>query len=173
MNILKSLTNKYVMYALSGIVAGVAVSSLLLLHRYDNYLDTRLDEMNNIIQNKAKIKKQIQDMESVVKHFRDELNLDAANVNAEAYIFRALDEMKTRLSRAKIKVDTFKDEGGYRSMPVTIMMPVENYAVLVNHIQYVESFTIPKFKIDNFSVVRGHAKSIILDMRGKFLMPSL
>jgi hypothetical protein len=129
--------------------------------------------MRNITYNKEKIKKQIQDIDTTVEYFKNEFNLDVANINSETRIFHALDDMKANLQNATITVTSFEDSESSKPIPIKIKASMKNYSMLVRYFQYVESFRIPRYKIIRFSVKKGASGAMMLDLKGEFMMPSL
>jgi len=173
MNYWDHLKRKYLLYIISGTILGVAVFSSVMVQRYDNYLTSRIENLEMINRNRHKIEKQINDTVGVVTRFRNEFNLDAANVNADAHIYQALDKMKAYLKNADVTIGATEDYGDNRAVPVDINMPLKDYTMLVNNLQYMESFRMPKFKILQFSIEKSEFENITLSIQGKFLMPSL
>lgn len=173
MNYLDNLKGRYRMYLISGTILGVVLFSSVLVQRYDNYLAGRIEKFEMINRNRHKIDKQINDTVKIVARFRDEFNLDADNVDADAHIYRALDRMKAHLKDAAVTVGASEDYGNSRAVPVDINMPLKDYTMMVSSIQYMESFRMPKFKITQFSIKKTESENMMLSIQGRFLMPSL
>ena len=173
MNYWNNIKSRYILYAISGILLGLTAFSSVLAHRYDNYLTGRMDKLDKISSNRHKIKKQIEDTDSVVKRFRSDFNLDTDNFNADAYILNSLDKIKGQLKNAAVKVGEIRDYKGERAVSVDIKMSQRDYSMLVSTVQYMESFRIPHFKIDTFSIVKKDSRELLLSIRGTLLMPQL
>jgi hypothetical protein len=133
---------------------------------------TVLDDTRDIRRNKGRIVKQIKEIDTAVDYFKKKFNIDTENVDPEAQIFQTLDRMKARMTNAKFTVNTYGDSDK-RAVPVDIELPVKNYSALVRYVQYVESFRIPSYEINYFSVRENDSKTMILRLQGKFLMPDL
>jgi hypothetical protein len=167
------IKKKYFLYLISGVLMGLTAFTLVFAYRYDNYLTARIDKLEKISRNRHKIEKQIMETDSVVTRFRNDFNLDTNNFDADAYLLHALDEMKVRLKGASLRVGEINKNSGKKAVSVEIDMPQKDYSRLVSSVQYIESFRIPQFKIEQFSIVKGDGRKINLRIQGMFLMPQL
>jgi hypothetical protein len=150
----------------------VAVFLTIVLHRYNHHLSLVLSDMENINLNKDKIQKQIQEMDAVIEYLRKEFNINIEYVDSEKYIFQALDDIKANFRNASLTATMFEKVGGKKQLPIEIEVPVNNFRMLANYIGYIESFRIPDFKIELFSLLRKPSGKVILRIKGNLIMPS-
>lgn len=169
----KYIKNNFYVYIISGIIFGVSVFTLIIIHRYNNYLATRLAGMEYLINNKEKIKKQIRDMDALADYLKEEFNIDTSDINSDEHIFRVLDDMQENLQNAALTFTGIEGSGKNNSVTVEIEAPVNNYSMLVSYVQYLESFTMPRFRIMRFSVAKRASGGMELNIKGELMMPSL
>lgn len=171
MNCFKVLKRGFIFYIISGFIAALSFFSLLVLHRYNHHLSYVLDDMKSVGINKHKVRKEIEDVYALNEYFGHELNLDISGVNPERLIFRALDNMKTDLPDAGLSVSKLEEKGGTTELPVNIDALMKNYKMIVDYVEYIESFRIPAYKINNISISGNPAGGLMLHIKGSFVTP--
>jgi len=74
---------------------------------------------------------------------------------------------------ADITVTNFADKAGEITLPVNIRIPVDDYAVLVNNIGYLQSLNFPYLAVNNIVIVKvgGPSGAIICKIDGSLRMP--
>lgn len=172
MNCFKYLRDTFRFYLISGIVFAFVVSLLIIVYRYNGYLVDKLHTAEDISINTEKIKNQTDEMDTVIKYLRDGLNLDVTDINYERLILQTLDNIKTRIKGVSLMVTTFEEAEDQKRLPVEIKVPVKTYKEVLDYMQYIESFRIPEYKIDQISISRGQKGNIILEIKGVIAMPS-
>lgn len=165
------LKNTFRLYLIGGIVLSLAVFLSILVYRYNNYLVAALHIEENIGINKEKVKNQIHKIDTVIKYFKDDLALDLTDAYFERLIFQTLDNIKTKMQDASITVTTFQEAEGQKRLPVEIKTSVQTYKKVIDYIEYIESFRIPEYKINQLSISKGEKGDIILDIKGVLIAP--
>lgn len=173
MNYFNFLRKIFIFYLISGIVLGLAVFLFITVYRYNSYLADAIQIEKNISINKKKIKNQTHKIEAALKYLMDDLNLNTNNTYYEGLIFQTLDNIKTKMPDASITVTTFGETGGEKILPVEIKTSVATYKKIIDYVEYIESFRIPRFKIDHTSISKGQKGGIMLDIEGVIVAPSL
>ncbi len=172
MNYFRYLKKSFAPYLLSGLVLGIAVFSLITGQRYSSHLSGVLADMNNITENKDRIKKQIVEIDDLVDFFREKYDVDFSDANYDAIIFRTLDRMKSDLDKATIRVGHFDPKAGAKELVVEIEATVSSYRMIVDYVEYVEALRIPDYRIEDISISREEEGRIVLYIRGFLVMPS-
>lgn len=172
MKYFKYLKNILPLYIISGILLGLAVLSLFAGHRYKNTLRDTRNNLENINLKVEEIRKEINRTDSLILHFQDNFGVREKALNSEKLILHALDEMKIHFNSASIIISGFEDIAGEKQLPVEIRIPVNNYKSVIDCIQYVESFSLPKYRIKNLSIMEEQLGGIILDIQGGLVMPA-
>jgi hypothetical protein len=168
------LRNIFPLYLISGIVLGLILFSLIIIHRYNNYLTDILDVIKNTTLTKEHIRNQINKIDAVIKYIKDDLGLDViTDAYSERLIFQALDDIKTNLKDASITVTSFEEIEGGKRLPVEISASMKNYRMVIDYVNYIESFRIPKYKINYISISKEQTGTIALNIKGALIMPSL
>jgi hypothetical protein len=172
MNYFVYLRKRFPLYCFSGIIFGLALFSLIATGRYHAHITGVLSDMETILLNKDTMKNQVRKIDDLDRYFQREFNLDIKSVNVERHIFQALDAMRARFQDAVINVNRFEPAGGTQELPVTISTPVRNYAVVLDSVQYLESFRIPDFEIRHLTVRKDQTGGVSMIINGAFVMPS-
>jgi hypothetical protein len=172
MNYFDYLRKRFPFYIISGIVFGLALFSLIAVGRYHSHITGVLSDMETIVLNKDKVKKQVREIDDLDRYFKKEFNLDLKNVNMERYVFRALDDMKAHFQHAVINVNRFENSGGTQELPVAISTPIRNYAIVLDYVHYLEAFTLPDFEIRHLTIRKGQLGEVTMNINGSFVMPS-
>jgi hypothetical protein len=167
------LRNTFRPYLISGIVLSLAIFLSILVYRYNNYLVGTLHIEEDISINKEKVKNQTHKIDSVIKYLRDNLNLDLTDAHFEGLVFQTLDNIKTKMQDASITVTAFEEAEGQKKLPVEIKVSVQTYKKLIDYVEYIESFRIPKYKINQLSISKGQKGDIMLEIKGVIVTPSL
>lgn len=172
MNYFDYLRKRLPLYIISGIVFGLALFSLIVIGRYHSHITGVLTDMETIVLNKDKVQKQIQEIDALDRYFKKEFNLDLTNVNADRFVFRALDDLRAHFQNAVINVNRFENSGNTQELPVGISTPIRNYATVLDSVHFLESFTLPDFEIRHMTISKGQAGEVTMTINGSFVMPS-
>ena len=173
MEYFRHLKEKFPFYLSSGIICSILVFLMVVINSYNGHLAVQLERVSNIVRNKNKIIKQVREIDAFSEHMRKEFGLDVADVNSDAVIFEALDEMKTRLPDSTIRISSFEGVGRANSHRVEIEVPIKDYSMLVQYFRYIESFRFPRYKINSFSLRKGKPGEMLLYINGVFMMPAV
>jgi hypothetical protein len=141
------------------------------IHRYNNNLRDTLDTVKNINIKEEDIKKEISQIDKLIKYFQDNFGVTETEINPEGLILHALDEMKTHLNTASITVSRFEEASGEKQLPVEIKIPVNSYRMIVDYVGYIESFRFPKYSVKNLSVTKEQSGGVVLNIQGGFVIP--
>jgi len=172
MKYLNYLKNTFRLYLISGIALSLVVFLSIILYRYNNYLVGALHIEEDISLNKGKVKNQTHEIDTAIKYFKDDLNLDLTDAYFEKLVFQTLDSVKTKMQDASITVTTFEEAEGQKRLPVEIKASVQTYRELTDYVEYIESFRIPEYKINQISISKGQKGDIVLDIKGVIAAPS-
>ena len=172
MNYFDYLRRRFPFYIICGIVFGIALFALIAVGRYHSHITGVLSDMEAIVLNKDKVKKQVREIDDLDRYFKKEFNLDLKNVNMERYVFRALDDIKDHFQSAVINVNRFENSGGRQELPVAISTPIQSYTMALDYVHYLESFTLPDFEIRHMKISKGQVGEVIMNINGSFVMPS-
>ncbi len=165
--------NIFPIYLISSILLGITISSLIVIHRYADYLANTLVTVRSLSSNKDKIKIQINKMDEWKKYLKDDLRLDADDTYLEMLMFQTLDDIKTNIKGASITVATFEKSGEEKGLPVRITVPVKNYKMIVDYVGYIESLSMPRYKVNRLSISIGSGGDFILNIDGSLRVPSV
>jgi len=171
MEYFKYLKNSFPLYIVSGLALGLAVLSLVAIHRYNNRLQDTLNTVESINLKEDNIKKEINRIDTLIKYFQDNFGIGEKRINSERLILQALDDMKTHLNNASINVSRFEEAPGERRLYVEIKIPVNNYRTVIDYVDYIESFSLPKFKIKNLMIINEETGGVVLNIQGGFVIP--
>jgi hypothetical protein len=172
MNYSGYLKKKFPGYFLSGILAGIFLFGLIVLHRYEETLSLALQDMQSIGVNKENVSRQLREIEDVSRYFDREFGIDIRNVDADGALLRALDEMKMSLQGATFTVSNIETKNGKKMIEVTISAPMESYDMILDYITFIESFRLPDYEVRSFSISKGEAGKVIMYVKGAFVMPA-
>lgn len=172
MNYFRYLKKSFPSYIISGVLFGLALLSLVIFHRYNNYLDSTLETMNNINIRRDDIRKEIGEIDSLIMFFNEKFGINSSNINSEQIILRGLDELKTKFDAASISVTKFEEAGSEKKLPVDIKVPVKSYKMVLDYIGYVEAFRLPAYRIKNIIITKEQAGGVVLNIQGEFITPS-
>ena len=173
MEYLKHIKSKIPFYLSSGVICAILIFLLIVLNSYKVHLETNLIDLRKILTNKAKIARHIKEIDAVTIYIKNEFDLDADNINADLRIFNALDEMKNKFTGSTINVVSSNSSDNENIKQVDIAIPIKDYPGLVQTFRYLESFRIPKYNIDKFTIRKGMPGEMILNVYGAFEMASL
>jgi hypothetical protein len=173
MNYFKYLKWGFPFYISTGIVLGLVIFSLIISHKYSQHLSVVINDLNSLVINKSELRKQIKEVDAITAYFRKNNIEDFADMNPETVIFRALDNMKIDLKGATVVVSQFNKAGLEKELPVNIEAPMANYSMVIDYIEYLESFSLPDFKISQIAITKGDDGNTVLKIKGAFAMPHL
>lgn len=167
------LKNRFPFYIGSGVVLGLALSALIVLHSYNEHLWQVLNDMHKVSINTYRMKKQIRELDAASEHFRSRYRVDFPGTAPGTVLLRALDSFRADMPEASIAVKEIKKTAEGSKLPVELEAPMKNYAMVLDYVNCVEEFRIPDFRISHMRVFHDPAAGIILRLSGYFLMPSL
>lgn len=174
MKLFSYLKSAFTSYIISGVVLSVLVFSLIVVHKYKNYLINVLEARKDTVKTRESLRNQIKEMENKIRYLRDDLKLDLKDVYSEKPFFQALDEIKTKMKGASITVARFEKTGSEEVLPVEILVPVKDYNTIVQYTGYINSLMVPRFKVDRLSISRDAAGPVVtLNIRGSLRSPIL
>ena len=173
MNYFGYLKKDIVVYCISGFFLACALFGLISLHRYNDYLLTAQGNINAIGVNKHMMKKQSAEINALQAHLQREFNLDVSSSNSDILLFESLDSMQSRLKGARIIISRFKESGNEKSLPVEMDTYVTNYRAILDHLNYIESFRLPDFKVQQLIIAGEQTGKVLLKIKGAFTMPPL
>jgi hypothetical protein len=172
MNYFRYLKNSFLVYIISGVLLGLAVFSLVTIHRYNNFLKDSFDTVNHINLKEEGVRREINQIDSLISDFRSSFGIQAEGINPEKLILRALDEIKMHLNYALITVSRFESVPGEKRLPVEIRIPVNSYRSVIDSVGYIESFRLPDFKIKTLSLNREPEGGEVLSIQGSLVIPA-
>lgn len=171
MKYFKYLKNSFPLYIVSGAALGLAVLSLVTVHRYNNRLQDTLNTVENINLKGDDIKKETNQIDTLIKYFQDNFGIGEKEINSERLILQALDDMKIYLKNASINISRFEEAPGERQLHVEIRVPVNSYRTIIDHVNYIESLNLPDFRIKNLMIVNEQTGGVVLNIQGGFIIP--
>jgi hypothetical protein len=171
MNDFRYLKNSFLVYIVSGILLGLAVFSLVALHRYNNFLKDSFDTVKDINLKEEDVRKEIDRIDALASDFRNSFGIQEEGINPEKLILHSLDEMKMHLNYALVTVSRFESTAGERRLPVEMRIPVSNYRSVIDSVGYIESFRLPDFRIKTLSLSREQVGGVVLSIQGSFVVP--
>jgi len=167
------LKNKFPLYVISGVILGLSVFSLIIIHKYNAYLTDTLETINKMTSHRKQIEEQIGRIDTMMRYIKDSLNLNAEErITPEMLILKTLDEIKTNLKGSKINVTNFKKTQGMKVLPVDIKAPMRDYRMILDYLAYIESLRLPRYKINYISVTKERVGTVVLNIRGSLIAPS-
>jgi hypothetical protein len=173
MNYYRYLKGNIVVYCISGFFLAFTLFGLISLHRYNDYLLSAQGNIKSIGVNKLMMKKQSAKISALETDLQRQFNLDLSSSNSDVLIFESLDSMRSRLKGARMVISKFKESGNEQSLPVEIDTYPASYSAILEHLHYIESFSLPDFKIQQLIIAGEHAGQVLLKIKGSFSMPSL
>ena len=162
-----------VVYCISGLFLACILFVLISLHRYNNYLLNAQGNINSVGAKKYMMKRQSNEIDTLQASLQRKYNLDVTSSNSGILIFESLDRMQSRLKEAKITISKFKESGSEKSLPVEIDTYVKNYRAILDQLNYIESFRLPDFKVQQLIIAGEHTGKVLLKIKGSFTMPPL
>ena len=127
------------------------------------------------------MKKQSAEINALQAHLQREFNLDVSSSNSDILLFESLDSMQSRLNGSscarstlpRIIISRFKESGNEKSLPVEMDTYVTNYRAILDHLNYIESFRLPDFKVQQLIIAGEQTGKVLLKIKGAFTMPPL
>ncbi len=167
------LKRSLALYLATGLAMGIALFAAILIPRYNNHLYQDLYDIKNISISSGKIKRQIQEINTVKDYLGNEFNMDLSDPNSERNIFLALDNIKTNIQGAVITIEDFQEINGRKELPLVIVIPVWEYGIILDYLNYLESFRIPDFEIGHILITKEQSGAVSLSIKGTLVMPAL
>jgi len=167
------LKKSFPLYIASGLILAFTLFALSIAHKYNDHLSQALSDLQNMNIKIVKVKEEIRKIDSILKQIQDSYQLDLKNTDHDGLIFHSLDKLKSRFNDAMIRIGKFDKSGGNRELPLEIRVPMEDYSMILDSIEYIESFRIPAIEIDQISISPEETGGIVLYIKGDFIMPDL
>lgn len=171
MQYLNYLKHIFWLYLISGIALAISIFLLIIMHSYNANLDDSITAVENISTNKSIVKKQIDKMAAWTKYGTEYLKQNITGTYSENLFYTSLDNIKTNLQGASVSLSAFTETADEKSLPVEITAPVTGYKAVVDYTAFLESLTIPDFKIDYFRLSRLSPGNVVLNIRGVLKLP--
>jgi hypothetical protein len=165
------LKNSFLVYIIAGTALGIAIFSFIIIHRYSNYLNSSLDEMRAISNNKARVMDEITRIEKTISYLKETIDVDTLNTDPDILFFHTLDGIKTEMKGASIVVSGFKETGDKKILPLAIVVPVKNYEMIIDYTGYLESFRLPRYRIKNLSISGDNTGNVVFNIQGELIAP--
>ncbi|MBI5195352.1 MAG: hypothetical protein HZA10_03420 [Nitrospirae bacterium] len=171
MQYLNYLKHIFWLYLISGMALALSIFLLIIMHNYNVYLDDSISAVENISINKSIVKKQIDKMDAWTKYGVEYLKQNISGAYSENLFYKSLDDIKTNLQGASVNLSAFTETADEKSLPVEITAPVTSYKAVVDYIAFLESLTIPDFKINYFRLSKVSPGNVVLNIRGVLKLP--
>ncbi len=171
MNYYLYLKKKFPVYIISGIIISLTAFTAVALNRYDNHLSNILYDLETIGLNKNKIQNKVREIDSINSYFKSKYKIDITDVNSEREILKALDRMKGQMPEARITATKFNRDMGTMLLPVDIQLRIDSYNVLIDTVEYLDSFRVPDYTIRGLQIAEGSANEFVLIINGALSMP--
>lgn len=165
------LKRSFAIYLTTGLLMGAALFAAILIPRYNNHLFQALYDVKNINISKGKIKRQIQEINDLKDDMQSGLHVDVRNINSERNLLLALDDIKTNLSEAVITVEDIQGKNGLRELPLSVVVPVWKYSMVIDYLNYLEAFRIPDYEISHILINKEESGAVSLSIKGTLVMP--
>ncbi|MEW6162907.1 MAG: hypothetical protein AB1606_06315 [Nitrospirota bacterium] len=160
-------------HLIAGITLSIIIVSVTLLTKYENSLLDTIRKFELIRINALRMKQTIMDIDSVIKWINNLLPPYYYSKSHKESMLLALDNIKMTIKGADITVTNFGDKAGEITLPVNISIPVDDYAVLVNNVGYLQSLNFPYLVVNNIVIAKagGSSGAIICKIDGSLRMP--
>jgi len=171
MNYFHYLRKKFPVYLISGVVLSLVVFMAVSFHRYDNHLFNVLFDLQTMGLNKNKIQDKVEEIDSILRYFKNKYQLDITDINSEAQILKSLDKLKDHIPEARITATKFTRDMGAMLLPVEIQFNIDSYNMLVHVVAYLDSFRVPDYKIKGLQISESSPGAFVLQVSGALTMP--
>jgi len=170
--IYRELKKIIIYHLVTGIIFSIILLSVLMLNKYGNSMVDTISRLELIKTNTLKMKHSAADIESGIRHIESLLPDDLYTRSPQELIFLALDDIKTALKRSEVTVTNFDEKMGTVSLPVSIKIPTDSYAMLINNIGYLQSLKFPYYTITSIAITKSQGMSgFICAIDGFLKMP--
>ncbi|MBI4710670.1 MAG: hypothetical protein HY806_01060 [Nitrospirae bacterium] len=161
----------FLFYLISGLALALSIFLLVAMHNYNAYLDNSIAAVENISINRSIVKKRIDKMDAWTKYGVEYLKQNITGTYSENLFYGSLDNIKTNLQGATVSLSAFTETADEKTLPVDITAPVAGYKAVVDYIAFLESLTIPDFKINYFRLSKLSPGNVVLNIRGDLKLP--
>ena len=172
--IYSELKRTVTLHLIAGITLGIIIVSVTLLTKYENSLLDTIRKLELIRINALRMKQTAMDIDSVIKGINNLLPPYYYSKSHKEGILLALDDIKMNIKGANITITDFAPKEGEITLPLNISIPVDDYAVLVNNIGYLQSLNFPYLAVNNIVIAKAGGPSgaiIICKIDGSLRMP--
>jgi len=172
--IYSELKRTVTLHLIAGITLGIIIVSVTLLTKYEYSLLDTIRKFELIRINALRMKQTAMDIDSVIKGINNLLPPYYYSKSHKEGILLALDDIKMNIKGANITITDFAPKEGEITLPLNISIPVDDYAVLVNNVGYLQSLNFPYLAINNIVIAKAGGPSgaiIICKIDGSLRMP--
>lgn len=174
MMIYRELKKIIIYHLITGIIFSIILLSVLMLNKYGNSLADTVSRFELIKTNTLKMKHSTADIESRIKHIESLLPADFYTRSPRELIFLTLDDIKTALKRSEVTVTNFDERMDMVSLPVSIKIPTDSYAMLINNIGYLQSLKFPYYTITSIAITKSQdTPEVVCTIDGFLRMPAI
>lgn len=167
---LKKILNIYV---LTGILLVIVIISIELIKKYEMKLALSVNSFERIRMNSEAMKKATSDKEKIIMHIKGLLPVNYYSASNEELLLSTVDDVKANIGGYEITVGNIEKGGDMLSLSINIKAYFDNYALLVNKLGYLQSRTLPGFKMENILIERSEETGdLICKINGSFNMPA-
>ena len=157
--IYSELKRTVTLHLIAGITLGIIIVSVTLLTKYEYSLLDTIRKFELIRINALRMKQTAMDIDSVIKGINNLLPPYYYSKSHKEGILLALDDIKMNIKGANITITDFAPKEGEITLPLNISIPVDDYAVLVNNIGYLQSLNFPYLAINNIVIAKAGGPS--------------
>lgn len=170
--IYRELKKIIIYHLVTGIIFSIILLSVLMLNKYENSMVDTVSRFELIKTNTLKMKHSAEDIESGIRHIESLLPDDLYTRSLQELIFLALDDIKTAFKRSEVTVTNFDEKMGTVSLPISIKIPTDSYAMLINNIGYLQSLKFPYYTIRSIVITKSQVMpEFICTIDGFLKMP--
>lgn len=165
------LKHSITIYLTTGLMMGVSLFAAILIARYNSHRFQDLYDIKKISISEGKIKRQLQEIHDLKDVVQRRMHIDLQNVHSARNIFLALDDIKATLPDAVITVEDIQEKNGRRELPLSLVVPVRKYSMIIDCLSYLEAFRIPDYEISHVLVSKEESGAVSLSIKGTLVMP--
>jgi hypothetical protein len=139
-------------YAASALCATMLISGAFLTENYMTSLSDTLDKFQTLKINSVKMKEASRKAGETLATVRSAFSSYDKTEAMEGTILTTLDSMKARMKNSDITVTKFEKKGNEIELPVTVNGTIQDYAIFINNIGYLQSLPSPVFYISGVTI---------------------
>ncbi|MCX5830114.1 MAG: hypothetical protein NTV58_19260 [Deltaproteobacteria bacterium] len=146
-------------YTLSALGVTFILSVTVLSHQYTASLAKTLSQFQALKINNVKMKGAIKEIEKTTARIDLLIPANYKTEEMEERILTAIDSIKTRMKGVNITLGTFDRKANELALPIALTGTIDDYAMFVNEISYLQSIVSPVMFIDNVSIAKGTSET--------------